>query len=435
MKKAISDDSPARVGEVSPEFMNMADPLSEHLRGMVVGAIVAFARAEIDDALGVDRYARETRGGYRHGQRERTLSTSFGPAEMLLPRARVFNADGSMREFQSSVIPHYSRRTREVDGSIMLSYLAGANTRRIGKAFAPMLKDTQLSKSTVSRVITELKRDFDKWGTRSLADHRIAYLFLDAISVPVKADHRSQQMAVLVALGVHETGERELLGLMLVATESGASWKTFIEDLAARDLVAPVLCIVDGHAGLRKAIAATWPRADVQRCVVHKLRNLQTHCPKKSWPNLHADFTAIVEAPSRNAARAAYERFQRVWKLRCPAVVESLLEAGAELLTHYAYPRAQWCALRTTNAIERLNLEFRRRIKTQGSLPNESSVLYLFYGLWASGQIRLRKIDGWREQQIWLAEKRGTGPSAAEAETGIDRGAGRTTPEHLRGAA
>jgi putative transposase len=434
MKKAISDDLSARVGEVSPEFMNVADPLSEHLRGMVVKAIVAFARAEIDDALGADWYARETRGGYRHGQRERSLSTSFGPAEMLLPRARVFNADGSTREFQSSVIPHYSRRTREVDASILLSYLAGANTRRIGKAFAPMLKDTQLSKSSVSRVITELKRDFGKWATRSLADHRIAYLFLDAIAVPVKADHRSQQMAVLVALGVHETGERELVGLMLVATESGASWKTFIEDLAARDLVAPVLCVIDGHAGLRKAIAATWPMADVQRCVVHKLRNLQTHCPKKSWANLHADFTAIVEAPSRNAARAAYERFQRVWKLRCPAVVESLLEAGAELLTHYSYPQAQWCALRTTNAIERLNLEFRRRIKTQGSLPNESSVLYLFYGLWASGQIRLRKIDGWRDQEIWLAEKRGAGPSETAAATGLDRGAGRTRTNGLKQA-
>lgn len=435
MKKAISDDSPARVGAVSPEFMNMTDPLSEHLRGMVVNAIVAFARAEIDDALGADRYARETRGGYRHGQRERSLSTSFGPAEMLLPRARVFNADGSTQEFRSSVIPRYVRRTREVDGTILLSYLAGTNTRRIGRALAPMLKGTKLSKSSVSRVFAELKRDFDKWRTRSLAEHRIAYLFLDAIAVPVKADHRSQQMAVLVALGVHETGERELLGLMLVGTESGASWRTFIEDLVARDLAPPALCIIDGHAGLRKAIAATWPKADVQRCVVHKLRNLQTHCPKKSWSELHAGFTAIVEAPSKNAARAAYDRFQRVWKLRCPAVVESLLEAGEELLTHYGYPRAQWCALRTTNAIERLNLEFRRRIKTQGSLPNESSLLHLFYGLWASGQIRLRKIDGWREQEIWLAEKRGAGPSKADAETMLDRGAGRAGSERLRGAA
>lgn len=417
MKKATSVDSRPRVEEVPAEFMKLSDPLSEHLRGMVVDAIVAFARAEIDEALGADRYARETRGGYRHGSRDRTISTSFGPAELRLPRARVLNADGSTREFQSSLVPQYSRRTAEVDQSIVLGYLAGANTRRIGRALAPMLKNAPLSKSSVSRVVTELKRDFEKWRARSLAEHRIAHLFLDAIAVPVKADHRSQQMAVLVALGVHETGERELLGIMLVGSESGASWKTFVEDLTARGLAAPQLCIIDGHKGLRKALASTWPHSAVQRCVVHKLRNLEASCPKKSWPQLRADFAALVEAPDRNAARAAYGRFVRVWKLRCQAVVESLLEAGDELLTHYSFPRAQWRALRTTNAIERLHEEFRRRIKTQGSLPSEASVLCLFYGLWASGQIRLRKIDGWQEQQLWLAQKRGSGPSADDAQT------------------
>ncbi len=407
MKKVINEVPAARIEEVVPEFMKLTDPLSEHLRGMVVDAIVKFARAEIDDALGVDRYAREVRGGYRHGSRERTLSTSFGPAELLLPRARVFDGDGGTREFKSNVIPRYARRTAEVDQSIVLGYLSGANTRRIRRALAPMLKDAPLSKSSVSRVITELKRDFEKWRARSLSEHRIAHLFLDAIAVPVKADHRSQQMAVLVALGVHETGERELLGLMLVGSESGASWSTFVQDLAARGLAAPQLCIIDGHKGLRKAVDSTWSEAAVQRCVVHKLRNLEASCPKKSWPQLRADYDAIVEAPSRNAAKAAYDRFVRVWRLRCVAVADSLEEAGDELLTHYLFSKAQWRALRTTNAIERLNEEFRRRIKTQGSLPNESSVLYLFYGLWASGQITLRKIDGWREQQVWLAEKRG----------------------------
>lgn len=405
MEKANSSKEGERIA-APPQFLRLADPLSEHLRGRVVEMIVQLAEAEIDEVLGVERYAREVRSGYRHGHRERTITTSFGPATVALPRARVFAEGGGEEELQSKLIRRYARRTGEVDQSIVMSYLAGVNSRRVRRALEPMLKGGPLGKSAVSRVVTQLKRSYDEWRTRSLSDHRFAYLLLDGIQVPVRSDRRSQSMAVLVAMGIRESGERELLGLMLVASESGAAWKTFVEDLSARGLNEPVLCIIDGHGGLRKALAATWPNAAVQRCVVHKLHNLRLHCPQRSWSDLHADYKAIFEAPSEKAARAVFDRFVRVWRLRCEPVVQSLLEAGEELLTHFRFPRSQWVALRTTNAIERLNLEFRRRIKTQGSMPNESSVLYLFYGLYASGQIRLRKIDGWRDQMLMLAERR-----------------------------
>jgi putative transposase len=435
MEKATSPQSQVREADISAEFLGVSDSLSEHLRGKIAELIVGLVDAQIDDVVGAERYAHETRGGYRHGHRERAITTSFGRADVLLPRARVFTSGGRSEEFQSDLIRRYRRRSAEVDGSILRSYLAGENTRRVQKALEPMLKGAPLSKSSVSRVVKEISRSFAKWRTRPLVDHRIAYLFLDAIVVPVKLDRRSHEMAVLVALGVHESGERELLGIKLVATESGPAWKEFIEDLSSRDLRAPALCVIDGHAGLRKAIGSTWPGSAVQRCVVHKLRNLQAHCPKTSWPELCADFKAIVEAPSKAAARKAYRRFLQVWQARCPSVVESLLEAGEELLTHYDFPPAQWRALRTTNAIERLNLEFRRRIKTQGSLPNEQSVLSLFYGLWASGQIRLRKIDGWRDQELMLASKRGTGPSESIAQTEGARSAEGGNSERLRKAA
>jgi putative transposase len=435
MEKTTSPQSQVREADISAEFLSLSDTLSEHLRGKIAELIAGLVDAQIGDVVGADRYAHETRGGYRHGHRTRAITTGFGRADVLLPRARVFTSDGRTREFRSELIRSYRRRSAEVDGSILGSYLAGVNTRRVEKALEPMLKGAPLTKSSVSRVVKELARSFAKWRTRSLADHHIAYLFLDAIVVRVKVDRRSHEMAVLVGLGVHESGERELLGIRLVATESGPAWKEFIEELSSRDLRAPALCVIDGHAGLRKAIASAWPGTAVQRCAVHKLRNLQAHCPKALWPELHADFAAIVEAPSKAAARKAHKRFLRVWQHRCPAVVESLLEAGEELLTHYDFPPTQWRALRTTNAIERLNLEFRRRIKTQGSLPNEQSVLTLFYGLWASGQIRLRRIDGWREQELMLASKRGPGPSGGVAQTETVSSAGEENSERLRKAA
>jgi transposase-like protein len=162
-----------------------------------------------------------------------------------------------------------------------------------------------------------------------------------------------------------------------------------------RDFTAPLLCIIDGNPGLRRAVERVWPRAAVQRCCVHKLRNLERKAPKHALDDLREDFHRIVYAASGDAARAAYTRFERTWATRCPGVVRSLQEGGDELLTFFRFPTAQWKTLRTTNVIERLNEEFRRRVKTQGSLPTEDAALILLFGLVASGQITLRKIDGY----------------------------------------
>ena len=157
---------------------------------------------------------------------------------------------------------------------------------------------------------------------------------------------------------------------------------------------APLLCIIDGNAGLRRAVERVWPRAAVQRCCVHKLRNLERKAPKHALAELREDFHRIVYAASGDSARAAYTAFERKWNRRCPGVARSLAEGGDELLTFFRFPKAQWKTLRTPNAIERLNEEFRRRVKTQGSLPTEDAAVSLLFGLVASGQIRLRKIDG-----------------------------------------
>ena len=140
-----------------------------------------------------------------------------------------------------------------------------------------------------------------------------------------------------------------------------------------------------------------WARAAVQPCCVHKLRNLEGKAPKHVLDELRADFHRIVYAASAETARAAWTAFERTWGKRCPGVVKSLQEGGAELLTFFSFPKAQWKTLRTTNSIERLNEEFRRRVKTQGALPTEDSALLLLFGLVATGQITLRKLDGYTQ--------------------------------------
>lgn len=163
---------------------------------------------------------------------------------------------------------------------------------------------------------------------------------------------------------------------------------------------------IDGLAGLRKAVGLVWPEARVQRCAVHKLRNLERKAPKHALAEIRADFHRIVYAESAASARAAHAAFARKWAPRCPGVVRSLQEGGEEVLTFFEFPKAQWKTLRTTNVIERLHEEFRRRVKTQGSLPTEDAALVLLFGLIVSGQIRLRRLDGWRQIPTVQRERR-----------------------------
>jgi putative transposase len=221
----------------------------------------------------------------------------------------------------------------------------------------------------------------------------------------VRSAGKVVSVPVLGVLGVLSDGRKHLLALELCGGESFAAWKGCLDDLVARGLRAPVLCVVDGNAGLRRAVGLVWPRAAVQRCCVHKLRNIERKAPKHALPETRDDFHRIVYADSAVAARAAYIAFERTWAKRCPSVVTSLREGGNELLTFFLFPKAQWKTLRTTNTIERLHEEFRRRVKTQGSLPSEDAALVLLFSLVASGQIKLRRIDGWRKIAAMLGSR------------------------------
>lgn len=165
----------------------------------------------------------------------------------------------------------------------------------------------------------------------------------------------------------------------------------------ARGLRAPVLAIIDGNAGLRRAVGLVWPRTAIQRCCVHKLHDLERKAPKHALAEIRDDFHRIVYATNVDTARTAYTAFERTWAKRCPGVVTSLREGGDELLTFFTLPKVQWKTLRTTNTIERLHEEFRRRVKTQGSLPSEGAALILLFSLVAPS-------DRWR-----LAPMRGSG--------------------------
>jgi putative transposase len=367
------------------------------LRTRVREAIEATLDEELAAALGTQWYERsEGRRGYRNGVQRRTITTELGPRELALPRGRILHDDGRTIEFRSEILPRYARRTRQVDDAILGVYLAGANSRRIRKALEPILGSANLSKSAVSRVVSRLKGLFEQWNERDLSSERYAILYLDGFHLKVRIARRVVSVPVLAVLGVAEDGTKALISLRSAASEATSQWSGVLVDLQKRGLPAPRLVVVDGHAGLGKALAA-WPDVRVQRCARHKLTNLQEHCPAHARPEMKRDFNRIVRAADGIAARKAYDAFVAKWQALCPVVARSLEEAGLELLAFYAFPKAMWRALRTTNPLENLNREFRRRTKTQASFGQEAAAVTLLYGLVAFGQIRMHKIDGHRE--------------------------------------
>ena len=373
------------------------DRLAEALRGKVREMIMTLAEAELAEVLAANSYERSAgRRGYRNGKRRRSISTGLGATVIELPRARISEGEGD-REWQSGLIGRYQRRGASVDQALLGCYLSGANGRRIRGALSPLLRGSPLSKSAISRLVGRLEALFSQWRSRSLATEAVVFLYLDAIALRVRIAKKVVSVPVLVGLGVKADGQKVILDLELFQSESSSCWEGFVEGMVSRGLKAPLLVIIDGNKGLRGAVEKNWPGTGVQRCTVHKLRNLERHAPRHALEEVKSDYHRIVYAESVEQAKQAYREFISKWKKLAPKVVVSLEEAGEELLTYYRFPKSQWKSLRTTNAIERLNGEFRRRVKTQSSLPDARTAERLLFGLVISGQIQMRRIDGWQD--------------------------------------
>jgi putative transposase len=383
------------------------DPLEAGVRTRIRGFIEELLEAELDVALGRDRYERprlaETgaggkpivKAGHRHGHRERQILGSFGPVTVRVPRARLDTSDGKTAEWKNKTIPAYQRRTKKADALIAGAYLAGTNTRRVRRALATLFNGA-VGKDTVSRVWRKVKGDWDAWNKRSLADEPIIRLILDGTAVRVRLDKKSTSISLLVALGVRQDGQKVLLAVKNMGGESEAAWRVLLDDLVTRGLKTPELVIVDGAPGLEKALAVLWSDMLVQRCTVHKHRNLLAHAPDRLHEEVSADYNDMIYAASKPEIEVKRKAFIRKWRVKCRAVAESLEEAGDKLFTFTRFPKSQWKSIRTSNAIERLHEEFKRRIKTQTVLPSAEIAAMLFWALMASGQITMRKVDGWQ---------------------------------------
>jgi putative transposase len=405
MSNTTKPDSLQLEAETAPHlFDNWFDPIEVEVRGRARQFIEELIRGELDAALARPRYVRskvagdEERSGvvgHRHGSRTRSLTGTFGPIEIAVPRARLDTPDGHTTEWRSSALRAYQRRTLAADALIASCYLAGTNTRRVRRALAALFGGA-VGKDTVSRTWRKVKTDWDAWNARPLADEPIVRLILDGTVVRVRLDRKATSISLLVVIGVREDGQKVLLAIKSMGGESTDAWRTVLDDLITRGLRRPEFLIVDGAPGLDKAIAAVWDGVPVQRCTVHKHRNLLAHAPERLHEEITADYNDLIYAATCEEISARRKTFLRKWRLKHRAVADSLEEASERLFSFTRLPPSQWRSARTTNAIERLHEEFKRRIKTQTVLPSADTAAMLFWALLASGQINMRKVDGWQ---------------------------------------
>src|SRR5690348_4950318 len=269
------------------------DPIEAGLRERIRGFIEELLEQELTAALGRRRHGRGPSPGHRHGRRERRLTGSFGPVEISVPRARLLAEDGATREWRGAALPRYARMTRQVEALIAGAYLAGTNTRRVRRALAALVKGA-VGEDVVSRTWRKVKADWEAWCRRDLAGEAVVRLILDGTAVRVRLDRKATSVSPLVALGVRRDGQKALLAVKNMGGEGEAARRAVLDDLIARGLQTPGFLLVDGAAGLERALAALWPEVPTQRCTVHKHRNLLAHAPEALHEEVSADYADML---------------------------------------------------------------------------------------------------------------------------------------------
>jgi putative transposase len=346
-----------------------AEPGLDVLREGVRVLAEALMELEVEQHLGAGRHERTPeRSGQRNGYRERAWDTRVGTVPLQVPRVR----DGGY--FPSLLAPR-TRGERALVAVVQQAYVEGVSTRRVDDLVKALGMDG-ISKSQVSRLCAELDAEVERFRTRPLTD-AYPYVWLDATFVKARAEGRVAGQAVVVAVGVTAEGVREVLGMDVGPSEDGAFWLAFLRALVARGLSGVRLVISDAHEGLRAAIGAVLHGASWQRCRVHFLRNALAFVPKAAAQLVAATVRTVFAQPTAEAARRQWRVVADGFRARSPRLAEFMDGAEADVLAYLAFPAAHWRQLWSTNPLERLNKELKRRTDVVGIFPNPPAVIRL----------------------------------------------------------
>ena len=345
--------------------------------------------AEVEERLGRGYYERghDESEGYRNGHRSARLKTAEGAVEYSVPQVM-----GLREPFQSKIRPELGKRTEALEDLAVEMYARGLSTRDIEAALCDEKGRSLLSRTAVSQVTERLWDEYEAFATRDLDEYEVAYLFVDGIAERLHGGQRRE--AILCAWAITVEGHKVLLHLSPGTKEDTESCKAFFQDMRRRSLGDPLFVITDGAPGLIRAVEECFPRSDRGRCLAHRMRNLQSKVPEGEWPEFRERVRACYQAPSPAVARLLRDHIVAESEQRLPSAIKCFLGDFEACIAHLKYPIAHRRAIRTTNLLERLFGEERRRMKIVANAFGERAVLKLMYAA------LIRASDSWRGVHI-----------------------------------
>lgn len=353
---------------------------------------------ELDVFLGRDRYERKqavstTARNYRNGFYQRTFAVkNLGELSIRVPRDRL-------GEFKTSVLPKFDRIDPAIKSDAVLMYFLGMSTRSLSLV-SERLFGRKISHSLLSEHSAELHEKVESWRTRAITDE-IKYMYVDGTYFTMRTTDSIEKVCVLVVIGVNKNGHKHILALQAGDKESATNWRELFKDLKKRGLDGTKvdLGIMDGLSGLEKVFLEEFTNSKVQRCQVHLARNVLAKCPHKIKQEVADDLRSVFYASSKKKADVFYSDFKKKWAKEIPSAIKSLDTNIENALTFMSFPAEEWLSLRTTNPIERLNKEFKRRTKTMEIVAGEKSC----YSLLAVVSIRMEAY--WKKHPIAFQKK------------------------------
>ena len=369
------------LSEASPDMMR-------HLLQTMINTLLS---ADADAVVGAEwGKPSSSRTAQRNGYRHRDLDTRVGTLDVAIPKLR------SGTYFPDWLLERRKRAESALITVVADCYLAGVSTRRMDK-LVKTLGVNALSKSQVSRMATELDEQVEAFRHRPLGvAGPFTFVAADALSMKVREGGRVVNAVVLLATGVNADGHREVLGLRVATSETGAAWNEFFADLVARGLAGVRLVTSDAHTGLKDAIAANLPGATWQRCRTHYAANLMGITPKNMWPAVKAMLHSVYDQPDAASVHAQFDRLLDYVSEKLPTVAEHLDAARADILAFTTFPKDVWMQVWSNNPAERLNREIRRRTDAVGIFPNRAAIVRLV------GAVLAEQTDEWAEGRRYL---------------------------------
>lgn len=363
------------VEHILPSGEEFFDIFEQQIRQLARITIIRTIEDEFNQFIGAAPYQRsEDRADYRNGVRYRAFDTRFGTIEDIpIPRSRS-------GLFFTKLFSRWKRREKKITRLIADIFINGVSTRKV-KNLTKTIWGRAYSASSVSRCNRVLQEEYIKWMNKPIKGS-IRYLFLDAINLKVRR-HWISKESLLCAIAITDDGKKEFLTFLLGGRESTKSWENLLLLLLQRGLSPErlQLVIVDGNAGLLSAVDKLLPSVPVQRCIVHKLRNIVGRTPHRLRGIVPAEAKQIFYATSESEARQMFIDFKQRWQIQLPSVVECVEKDLDQLVAFYQFPYQHWIKIRSTNVIERAFKEFRRRVKVMETFPNELSCLRIMFSL------------------------------------------------------